>query len=67
MSKTPQVWTPDFDMDSIPMDIFWSHVQRVRANMRTTYSGGVVWGKHNPNTSRCRCKACNKRREAAKV
>jgi hypothetical protein len=33
-------------------------------SLRKSYTGGVVWKKHNPNTSRCRCARCTKRRSA---
>ena len=44
----------------------FSEVQRRRSAKRVTRSGGVVWGHHNPDTLRCRCKACNRARAKAR-
>jgi hypothetical protein len=40
--------------------------ERGRRNVRRrkSYTGGVFWKKHNPNTTRCRCKDCMHAREA---
>ena len=58
-------WTPDIDPETIPLDVMYSQINRVRGRLRTTYTGGVYWKKHNPDTSRCRCKGCMKKRAAA--
>ena len=40
----------------------FAEVQRRRAGKRKTYSGGVVWAKHNPDYVGCRCAKCIKAR-----
>ena len=64
-------WTPEI-LAHIPDEVMLSERQRRRARLRTTYTGGLYWEKHNPETSRCRCKDCMQRRKleakaAAKV
>ncbi len=39
-----------------------SRVAADNAGKRKSYSGGRIWKKHNPNTTRCRCPACISRR-----
>ena len=51
-------WTKEL-LSTIPDDVLFSEWQRRKARKRTSYSGGAVWAKHNPNTARCRCAACN--------
>ncbi len=53
---------PDTDPATIPDDVLKRERARRNAGKRKTYSGGIVWGKHNPNTSRCRCLECSKKR-----
>ena len=53
-----RVWSPSFDMSSIPDKIFMSERARRNARKRRSYTGGVVWGEHNPETTRCRCMTC---------
>lgn len=42
--------------------------ERARRNSarRTNPSGGRVWKKHNPDTTRCRCADCSKTRAGKK-
>jgi hypothetical protein len=72
------VWTKDIDPATIPVDVLVSQLERVpyeailslrgRKNVakRTTYTGGIYWAKHNPDTKRCRCRMCMKKRELLK-
>src|SRR5262245_12091848 len=62
-----RVWTPTFDMTSIPEDVFKSEDRRRKSMMRKTFSGGVVWGEHNPDTPRCRCAACTSKRVEERI
>jgi hypothetical protein len=55
-------WTADIDPASIPDDVLKSEWGRRNARKRNSYSGGVYWKSHNPDTPRCRCKACMSRR-----
>jgi hypothetical protein len=56
------VWTPGFDMTSIPDEVFQSEYGR-RNNLRIkNRSGGKVWAHHNPDSPRCRCAKCNRKR-----
>lgn len=57
-----RVWTPNFDMTTIPAKVFQSEKSRRAAKMRKTYSGGVMWSEHNPDTTRCRCAECMAKR-----
>jgi hypothetical protein len=51
----------EISLDDLPQDELVSAWSRWRARQRQTI-GGLYWLKHNPNTSRCRCKACMKKR-----
>jgi hypothetical protein len=55
-------WTREL-LASIPDDVFMSEVQRRRARKRQTYTGGLLWKKHNPNVQNCRCVKCTAKRE----
>src|SRR5450759_2668798 len=57
-------WTTDIDPASIPDEVLKSERARRNALKRTSYSGGVYWSKHNPDTIRCRCRACMEKRKA---
>jgi hypothetical protein len=59
----PKAWTPGFDMSSIPDDVFQSERSRRIAKLRHSYTGGIYWAKHNPDTNKCRCVKCMARRE----
>jgi hypothetical protein len=73
------VWTKEIDPATIPVDVLVSQLERVpyeailslrgRKNVakRTTYTGGIYWAKHNPDTKRCRCRKCMRRRERSKL
>src|ERR1700733_2998501 len=72
------VWTKDIDPATIPVDVLVSQLERGpyeailslrgRKNVakRTTYTGGIYWAKHNPDTKRCRCRKCMKKRQRLK-
>ena len=62
MTETLKAWTPDIDPETIPPEVLYSQVARIRARLRVSYTGGIYWKEHNPNTTRCRCKACMKQR-----
>ena len=53
-------------MTSIPDDVFQSEVGRRNSLRRKVKSGGSVWGHHNPESPRCRCAKCNRKRAARK-
>ena len=57
-------WNDDIDPATIPDDILKSERGRRNALKRESYTGGVFWKKHNPNTTRCRCRKCMKKRAA---
>jgi len=57
-------WNNDIDPTTIPEDVFKSEMGRRNALKRHSYTGGVFWKKHNPNTTRCRCHKCMKKRSA---
>jgi hypothetical protein len=57
-------WTEDFDMTSIPDTALRSEWGRRNGLKRQSYTGGIYWKKHNPNTSRCRCQRCMAKRAA---
>ena len=59
----PIKWTPNFDITSVPDEILLSEAGRRNGAKRQTYTGGIFWKKHNPNTSRCRCQKCMAKRE----
>src|SRR5262249_43973445 len=58
-------WTKDIDPSTIPDAVLKSERARRNAMKRKSYTGGVFWKKHNPNTSRCRCSDCMHRRQAS--
>jgi hypothetical protein len=60
---TLRTWTNDIDPTTIPDDVLKSERARRNNLLRRTHSGGSVWGTHNPDTKRCRCEACNLKRE----
>jgi hypothetical protein len=60
---TLKPWTEDIDPDTIPEHILVSQWGKRNARRRQSYTGGVYWKKHNPNTPRCRCKRCMGKRE----
>lgn len=55
-------WTEAFDMSSIPDDVFRSEHSRRAAKKRRTYTGGVLWSRHNPAVAACRCADCTQTR-----
>jgi hypothetical protein len=58
-------WTKDFDMSTIPEEVFRSEAGRRSSAMRKNPSGaGPVWTKHSPTAGlRCRCVQCNLKRQ----
>ena len=57
-------WSEDIDPATIPDGVLKSERARRNAAKRTSYSGGVYWKRHNPDT-RCRCERCMARRQSA--
>jgi len=53
------------DLQTAPDSELKSELARRNAKKRATYTGGIYWKKHNPDTSRCRCKHCMALRERA--
>jgi hypothetical protein len=72
-----KVWSDDIDPATIPVEVLISQLERVpydailslrgRKNVakRTSYTGGIYWAEHNPNTKRCRCRKCMAKRRRA--
>ena len=56
-------WTANIDPATIPDDVLKSERARRNAVKRTSYSGGIYWKRHNPDTLRCRCAQCMARRQ----
>ncbi len=56
-------WSEDIDPTTIPDEVIASEHGRRNALKRHSYTGGVFWKKHNPGTTRCRCRRCMERRE----
>jgi hypothetical protein len=59
-------WSAEWDLSSVPDDVLQSEMSRRNARKRKSYTGGVLWAKHNPDTKRCRCARCTKKRERAR-
>jgi hypothetical protein len=57
-----RVWTPSWDLTSIPDEAFYSEAGRRSNFRRKVKSGGVLWGAHRPKYSRCRCAKCMEKR-----
>ena len=58
-----RVWTADIDPATIPDEVIVRERARRNALKRKTYTGGVVWARHNPDVPGCRCQRCIHRRE----
>ena len=56
-------WAASIDPATIPDDVLKSERARRNAVKRTSYSGGIYWKRHNPDTLRCRCEQCMARRQ----
>ena len=56
-------WHDDIDPASIPDEVIASENGRRNARKRETYTGGIYWKRHNPDTSRCRCHRCMDKRK----
>lgn len=59
---TLRPWTADIDPATIPDEVLLRERARRNASKRRSYTGGVVWAKHNPNAPGCRCQKCIDRR-----
>lgn len=57
-------YSDTFDMSTIPDDVLRSEWARRNARKRASYTGGVVWAKHNPAVAYCRCAQCIAKRAA---
>jgi hypothetical protein len=51
-------WSPDIDPATIPDDVIVSENARRNARKRKSYTGGLVWARHNGNRAGCRCQRC---------
>jgi hypothetical protein len=60
-----RTWSADFDISSVPDDVLFSEAGRRNALKRKSYTGGVVWARHNPAVAGCRCAKCIRRRARA--
>jgi hypothetical protein len=58
---TPEEWTEI--TAQMPDDVLRSAWASRNSRRRQNCVGGKVWGKHS-ETNRCRCKACNAKRDA---
>ena len=47
-------WTKDIDPSTIPDSVLKGERARRNALKRASYSGGVYWKRHNPDTPRCK-------------
>jgi hypothetical protein len=56
-------WNDSIDPSTIPDAVLKTERARRNAAKRTSYSGGILWKQHNPDTPRCRCATCTGRRE----
>ena len=56
-----QYWKPQ--LEPVPMKVLLMEVNSRRGKLRASYTGGVYWKTHNPDTPRCRCKKCMDKRE----
>jgi hypothetical protein len=61
-----RVWTPTFDMTTVPDKFLYREVGRRNGGKRKSYSGGVIWSKHS-DTKRCRCPECINKRNDERV
>jgi hypothetical protein len=61
-----KTWNDSWDLSSIPEALFASEIGRRNNAKVVNRRGGVVWGKHRPKYSRCRCERCIGKREAQK-
>lgn len=50
-------------MGTVPDPVLRSEWARRNGRKRKTYTGGVVWGKHNKKHAGCRCAACIDKRK----
>ncbi len=72
-------WNEEIDPETIPVEVLVSQVGRIpyealasargkrNEALRQKRSGPVYWAKHNPATSRCRCKRCMAGRERVRA
>ncbi len=80
MKGQKKAWSEEIDPATIPVEVLISQLERVPyeaiasvrgkrniARRKSQKRGGVYWAKHNPETSRCRCKRCMAKRERARA
>ena len=59
-------WTDDIDPATIPDEVLKAERARRNALRRASYTGGIYWKRHNPDTPRCRCEQCMAARSRAR-
>jgi len=55
-------WSEDWDLSTIPDEVFYSENGRRSNAKRVIKSGGILWSKHVAKYSRCRCARCMEKR-----
>jgi hypothetical protein len=58
-------WTNDLDMTTIPDEVLKSEWASRCARKRKSYTGGIIWAKHNAKHPGCRCAKCIAKRAKA--
>ncbi len=66
MGERKRMWSETFDMSTVPDAVLRSEWARRNAHKRKSYTGGILWKKHNVNARACRCEQCMARRAAQK-
>ena len=61
-----KAWSDNIDPATIPDAVLKTERARRNAAKRTSYSGGIYWKQHNPDTTRCRCQRCMNQRQGAR-
>ena len=62
-----KVWTPAWDLSTIPDALLASEAGRRNNARRKKRSGGTVWSAHREDYSRCRCAKCTENRGQSRV
>jgi len=57
-TKKLRPWSDNIDPATIPDEVLATERGKRNAAKRKTRSGGLVWGKHNPKVTNCRCQRC---------
>jgi len=52
----------EWDLSTIPDDRLKSEWASRSARKRKSYTGGLLWAKHNPDCRNCRCQRCTNER-----